>query len=764
MAKKYNVNVSNEGEIRGTISAEQEVRGSLLETVLRGYSAYELAVKNGFVGTMEEWIASLKGDIGPTPDVQIGDVVTGEPGTDASASMTGTPEEPILNLTIPRGNVGATPDIQVGDVVTGLPGSDASASMTGTPEEPILNLTIPRGDKGEHGEDAVNPVVSSSKDGGVTTVEITDATHTETLTINDGYTPQKDVDYFDGHSPSITAAKSQGTTFIYSDGEQIGAVQDGVDGYTPRKNVDYFDGHSPVLTGSKVDKVTTIKSDGVVIGQIEDGYTPQKGIDYVDGNTPNITAQRNQNTVGIYADGVQIATISDGDDGHSPVVTASKSGKDTTILVDNTPIATISDGDNGDVGDPGVYVGENEPTDPDVQLWIDTDGTPNYDIPTGGTAGQVLTKNSSTNYDVSWLTFTETDPTVPAWAKAAQKPTYTAQEVGALPSNTTIPSVDSTLSVTGAAADAKKVGDELTHLNGDLTKKYEKPSGGIPASDLANDVIPEVPVQDVQINGTSVLVDGVANMPYGSNALHGVVKGSTTDGIGITNGGLPYIACASEGQIRAGTNQYKPIVPYNQDKSTFYGLAKAAGDSSQSATSTAVGTYTEQAKVAIQKMLGIYEAPWELIREDTFTNETEADHVISVDGNGNAFDLQDVLMMFETPQQETNASVGYYGQIWFYYGDSYFASEPGAWTQNAGALSKGFHTFITQKNNMCSIVFSSVASSSNRATLHIRYGAGFTGSMEGISVNNGLLHFGKVRIKSVTGTGHYKLYGRKHWL
>jgi hypothetical protein len=33
----------------------------------------------------------------------------------------------------------------------------------------------------------------------------------------------------------------------------------------------------------------------------------------------------------------------------------------------------------------------------------------------------------------------ETDPTVPAWAKAESKPTYTAQEVGALPDDTKIP-------------------------------------------------------------------------------------------------------------------------------------------------------------------------------------------------------------------------------------------------------------------------------------------------------------------------------------
>ena len=41
--------------------------------------------------------------------------------------------------------------------------------------------------------------------------------------------------------------------------------------------------------------------------------------------------------------------------------------------------------------------------------------------------------------------FTETDPTVPAWAKASSKPTYTASEVGALPSTTTIPSKTSDL-------------------------------------------------------------------------------------------------------------------------------------------------------------------------------------------------------------------------------------------------------------------------------------------------------------------------------
>lgn len=54
---------------------------------------------------------------------------------------------------------------------------------------------------------------------------------------------------------------------------------------------------------------------------------------------------------------------------------------------------------------------------------------------------------SDLNNDSGFLTsYTETDPTVPAWAKAATKPTYTATEVGALPSDTVI--TDEKLKVT----------------------------------------------------------------------------------------------------------------------------------------------------------------------------------------------------------------------------------------------------------------------------------------------------------------------------
>lgn len=49
-----------------------------------------------------------------------------------------------------------------------------------------------------------------------------------------------------------------------------------------------------------------------------------------------------------------------------------------------------------------------------------------------------ITKVSQLANDSGYLT-TETDPTVPLWAKAATKPTYTAAEVHALPDTTSIP-------------------------------------------------------------------------------------------------------------------------------------------------------------------------------------------------------------------------------------------------------------------------------------------------------------------------------------
>ena len=116
--------------------------------------------------------------------------------------------------------------------------------------------------------------------------------------------------------------------------------------------------------------------------------------------------------------------------------------------------------------------------------------------------------------------------------------------------------------------------------------------------------IPSVPVQDVRVNGTSVLNEGIANVPVASSSAPGVVMVDQSYGI-IIHPTLGYLAVnqATDNDIKAGTVGQKPIVPYKQHASAFYGLAKAAGDSTQSLSSNAVGTYTESAKSAISQML-----------------------------------------------------------------------------------------------------------------------------------------------------------------
>ena len=78
----------------------------------------------------------------------------------------------------------------------------------------------------------------------------------------------------------------------------------------------------------------------------------------------------------------------------------------------------------------------------------------------------VPTKVSELENDSGYLTsYTETDPTVPAWAKAKTKPTYTASEVGALPANTHIPS---TVAEMSDSSDYAKKSDLTSITNTDI--------------------------------------------------------------------------------------------------------------------------------------------------------------------------------------------------------------------------------------------------------------------------------------------------------
>jgi len=82
------------------------------------------------------------GSTGPTGPQGLQGIqgVTGPTGPTGSTGPTG-----------PQGIAGATPTLTIGNVTTGAPGSLASATITGTAPNFVLNLTIPQGPTGPAG-------------------------------------------------------------------------------------------------------------------------------------------------------------------------------------------------------------------------------------------------------------------------------------------------------------------------------------------------------------------------------------------------------------------------------------------------------------------------------------------------------------------------------------------------------------------------------------------------------------------------------------
>jgi len=71
-----------------------------VEEWLDSLTAFYMAKKAGFTGTSEEWVRKL---VDPLPDITIGQVTTLEGGSMATVEITGSKEKPVLNFGIPRG-------------------------------------------------------------------------------------------------------------------------------------------------------------------------------------------------------------------------------------------------------------------------------------------------------------------------------------------------------------------------------------------------------------------------------------------------------------------------------------------------------------------------------------------------------------------------------------------------------------------------------------------------------------------------------------
>ena len=256
----------------------------------------------------------------------------------------------------------------------------------------------------------------------------------------------------------------------------------------------------------------------------------------------------------------------------------------------------------------------------------------------------------------------------------------------------------------------------------------------------------DVPVDDVQINGTSIVEDGVANVPLASESVHGATKYAT----------------ASE--IKSGGGTARSINPYRQHESTFYGLAKASGDTTQRQSSNAVGTYTEEAKVAIQKMLGIYQAPWELIREDTFTNAEEADHIISTDANGETFELTDAVLELIVPTHDEDTVIADYLRVYFseqnvVVATAFLGNNPTKTITANSAVNMAIAS-VTQNNGLMCIEMSQWMTRTNRNNKQILMEEGL-GSTAPYRIKKAAID--SIKIGKITGFMKYRIYGRRKW-
>lgn len=81
--------------VSGAVVGNAQMSGDAMHTFLKGLSAYEEAVENGFEGTEEEWLASL----GAT--VEVGEVTIGD---ELAIENVGTPHNAVLNFTMTDGD------------------------------------------------------------------------------------------------------------------------------------------------------------------------------------------------------------------------------------------------------------------------------------------------------------------------------------------------------------------------------------------------------------------------------------------------------------------------------------------------------------------------------------------------------------------------------------------------------------------------------------------------------------------------------------
>ena len=167
----------------------------------------------------------------------------------------------------------------------------------------------------------------------------------------------------------------------------------------------------------------------------------------------------------------------------------------------------------------------------------------------------VPTKVSELTNDSGFITsYTETDPTVPAWAKEATKPTYTAGEVGADASGTASDAVDTHNSAADAHSDIRTL---ITDLDTELDTKADIEAGTY-----------VVTAETTDGAAYTATVPGITELTRGVNFIMIPAAVSTTKGptLDVNGLGAKYIrrrlstgATVEEGYVTTWLTKNKPF-------------------------------------------------------------------------------------------------------------------------------------------------------------------------------------------------------------
>lgn len=297
------------------------------------------------------------GGQGGTVSVTVGGTTTGEPGTNASVTNSGDTQNVVLNFTIPRGETGQpgtngedgadgqAATITVGNVTTGDPGTDVIINNSGTENAAILDFTIPRGAPGANGQDGQSGAAAGF---GEPTATVDDKSGTPSVIVTSSGPDTAKV--FNFQFSGLKGANGENG----ADGQQGEPGKDGAPaGFgTPSATIDNTSGEPSVTvdaTGPDTAKIFTFHFSGL---------KGQNGTDGTDGAPgPQGPAGKDGEDGGYYQPSV--------DDGGNLTWTASKPDMPSVSGVnirgpqgltgnDGAPGANGADGENGGYYSPSV--------------------------------------------------------------------------------------------------------------------------------------------------------------------------------------------------------------------------------------------------------------------------------------------------------------------------------------------------------------------------------------------------------------------------